>query len=314
MQAPAKREIAWLTPYGKSRFPIDRHWHEIFQYKRSNPQDQIASLEQYLKIAPHLIPSEPRFLAPTLRHPDLNPNNIFINEDFKIVGLIDWQHSTVLPLFLQANIPQHFQNFGDEFSRTTKQPKLPDNFDQLNDQEKAAALEQYRRRQVHLFYMAGTSKHNGPHFEACNRPAGLFAPKIFQRASAPWEGDPVTLKSDLCNATLNWDRVTGGNSGPSPISLPEKEAVECLRQAALTEEADEYDRILREQMGISSDSWVPLSEYDRAVQEHSNIREKMLVEADDEEERRMMEAHWPWGDHDEDIWKASTATSLKTTG
>ena len=35
----------------------------------------------------------------TLRHPDLNPNNIFISEEADIMGLIDWQHSKILPFF-----------------------------------------------------------------------------------------------------------------------------------------------------------------------------------------------------------------------
>jgi hypothetical protein len=139
----------------------------------------------------------PTQYAPTLHHPDLNPNNIFVTEEYKISGLINWQHAAALLLFLQAQIPKYFQNLGDEFSRTTKQPKLPENFETLDEADQAAALEQYRRGQVHLFYMARTSKYNKTHFSACNRPAGLFAPRIFQHASTPWEGDNVTLQSDL---------------------------------------------------------------------------------------------------------------------
>jgi hypothetical protein len=129
-----------------------------------------------------------------------------------------------MPLFLQAQIPKYLQNLGDEFSRTTKRPKLPDNFETLNEVDQAAALEQYRRRQVHLFYMAMTSKYNKTHFSSCNRTVGLFAPRIFQHTSALWEGDNVALQADLVQAILSWDRVTGGTSRRCQTNFPEDEA------------------------------------------------------------------------------------------
>ena len=70
-------------------------------YQLSDPSEHIESLESYLKIAPALLPSN-EFLQPVLRHPDLQPNNIFVSDDLDIVGLIDWQHAAVLPLFLAA--------------------------------------------------------------------------------------------------------------------------------------------------------------------------------------------------------------------
>jgi hypothetical protein len=224
-------------------------------------------------------------VTPTLRRPNLNPNNIFVTEYYKISGLIDRQHTVVLPLFLQAQIPEYFQDFGDKVSRITKQPTLPENFDELSEGDQTAALEQYRCRKVHLFYKAGTSKYNRVHFSACNRSAGLFAPRIFQHATTPYEGDSITFKVDLVHALLNWDRVAGGSSDECPISIANEEAQESLPFAELTEQADEYDRILRNQMGISADGWVPVSEYEMAVKKHASLKEKILRGADTEEEK-----------------------------
>ncbi|EDN06435.1 predicted protein [Histoplasma mississippiense (nom. inval.)] len=54
----------------------------------------IANLEKYLQIAPHLIPRDcPALHRPVIRHPDLQPNNIFVSNELEIKGLIDWQHS-----------------------------------------------------------------------------------------------------------------------------------------------------------------------------------------------------------------------------
>lgn len=95
--------------------------------------------------------------------------NVFVSESGDITGVIDWQHSTILPMFLQAKIPKHFQNYGDDDSENFRRPKLPDNFESLEESEKANALELYRRRQLHYFYLGFTSTNNKPHFHAMGK-------------------------------------------------------------------------------------------------------------------------------------------------
>lgn len=86
----------------------------------------MTTLEKYLKIAPYLVPSDKSLHKPTLRHPDLQPNNIFVSKDLDIVGLIDWQYCSALPLFLAAGIPQYIQNYDSEESLRFIPPKLPE--------------------------------------------------------------------------------------------------------------------------------------------------------------------------------------------
>lgn len=74
------------------------------------------------------MPKKPSLLRPTLRHPDLQPPNIFVSDDFKTVGLIDWQHGSILPLFLQAGVPKYWQNTSDEPVIIAK-PTLPFNYE-----------------------------------------------------------------------------------------------------------------------------------------------------------------------------------------
>jgi len=52
-------------------------------------------------IAPYIVPRENDALVhPTLRHPDLQPNYVFVSDDVEITGLIDGQHCAILPVFL----------------------------------------------------------------------------------------------------------------------------------------------------------------------------------------------------------------------
>jgi hypothetical protein len=58
----------------------------------------MATLEKYLQVTPHIIllgPIGPTLQRPTLRHPDLQPNTIFVSKDLEITGVIDWERGSI---------------------------------------------------------------------------------------------------------------------------------------------------------------------------------------------------------------------------
>ena len=122
---------------------------------------------------------------PTIRHPDLQPNNIFVSDSLTIVGLIDWQHCSILPLFLQAGPPKYFQNYGDEESERLTRPQLPEGFDQLSQEEQDVLKDLYRRRQLHYYYIAATARLNKDHFEACTNEHGMLKQKLSSMLVVP---------------------------------------------------------------------------------------------------------------------------------
>ncbi|KAI4954160.1 hypothetical protein J4E91_001870 [Alternaria rosae] len=117
---------------------------ESFGYKKQDPQDHVHPLADYIRLVTHLVPKDATVHSPTLRHPDLSPNNILISDDRQITGFIDWQHSEVLPTFLAADIPMAFANYADEESRNFTKPKLPKNLASMADKERAEVEELYR--------------------------------------------------------------------------------------------------------------------------------------------------------------------------
>jgi hypothetical protein len=103
----------------------------------------------YLRIAPDLVPKHDDDLTrPSIRHPDLQPNNVFVSQDLEITGLIDWQHYAVLPLFLQAGIPSSLQNYGDAVSESLEDPRLPADFDEQDEAEQLKQVLVLRKRQL----------------------------------------------------------------------------------------------------------------------------------------------------------------------
>lgn len=302
-EAGAKKELAWASQYGHSRFPFDRHHREYTGYQKSSLTEHCKHLNKYLQISRFLTPNTTSLVRPTLRHPDLQPHNIFVSGDSKIVGLIDWQYASVLPLFLQAGVPKYWQNPSDG-PVVVEEPKLPSDFEQLNESEKAKALQEVEQRKLYLLYLGATSKFNSIHFDAHMAKGGPFRRRIFEHASAPWEGDNVTLKADLILAIQNWGglaAVKDTDEVPAcPISFPQKEAEECLRLDLLLKEADADMEEIRHGMAIGSDGWVPSEEYDGAVKKNQQIRQVVIDRAEDERDRQLSLAHYPFDDHDED--------------
>jgi hypothetical protein len=80
-------------------------------------------LKMYLRVAPVLVPKhDDNMTRSSIRHPDLQPNNVSVSENLEITGLIDWQHCAILPLFLQAGITGSLQNYGDAVSESLDTP------------------------------------------------------------------------------------------------------------------------------------------------------------------------------------------------
>lgn len=182
-----------------------------------SPVVHAQRLSEYLQLMPHLnLPSTHRFARPVLRHPDFSPNNILVNASHEIVGIIDWQHATVLPLCLCAGIPKHFQNWGDLQSETLAKPeaKLPDNFDELSPDEQNNLQEIMRKRLVHFYYAAYIMRRMPDHFDALRDENAMLRAKLFDRAGAPWEGDSLSLKHAIVQAQRNW---------PMPLTRDEEQ-------------------------------------------------------------------------------------------
>nr|POE47122.1 altered inheritance of mitochondria protein 9, mitochondrial [Quercus suber] len=304
-RGPSAKEIAWLQAYGKSRLPFDRVYRDITHYKQSDPQEHLQNLEKYKQAARQLAPKEAWLNKPIMRHPDLNPNNIFVSESFEIVGIIDWQHSTVLPLSLHASIPKYFQNYGDPDSEDLRQPQLPNGLDELEEEDREKELELYRGRHLHFYYVGATAKKNDSHFRALMHKGGYFRRRIFQRASEPWEGNNIPLKADLIRMMQHWTELGPCSDGndehayPCPISFDSPEIEETFQGMTKQEKADDEMEILRNAIGINVDGWVSYEGYKRAVDQVAEMKALAIGYAESDFEREMTTRHWPFDDHDE---------------
>ncbi|TVY53036.1 Altered inheritance of mitochondria protein 9, mitochondrial [Lachnellula cervina] len=232
LKAVGERELQWLQKFGQP----------------SRPAGANRLPEGLSQGCPYLVPKKTEDNAPTIRHPDLSPYNIFVSESGDITGVIDWRHTAILPIFLQAKVPKHFQYYEDKDSRDLKSPSLPPNFDTLCDGEKEDEMEIHRRRQVHCYYVAYTIRHRKSYFYAAAQFSlfHLLKTILYDVACKPWEGDNTSLQAELIHAIQNWSALVPGNKKP-PVQYSAEETKECLeRSAKLTEINEQLRRIPRD--------------------------------------------------------------------
>ncbi|KAI9726659.1 MAG: hypothetical protein M1834_008972 [Cirrosporium novae-zelandiae] len=298
LKAVGEREILWLRRFGEKRYPHELFYRELYGRQKVDPQMQIHHLLDYLKVAPHLVPEAEQLNVPTIRHPDLSPSNILISESGDITGIIDWQHATILPLFLQAKIPEHFQNYGDDDSENFRRPKLAENFTTMTSSDKEAEMELYRRRQVHYFYLDHTSKLNKAHFQAIGKRDLVLRNQLYDAADRPWEGDNTSLQAQLIKTMAQWSDICSSEDN-LPIHYSPTEVKECLDRDAKQKNIDEQMQRLRDCIGINIDGLVVKEEFESARERAKLIKNELVECADTEEDRRDFEEYWPFQDHEE---------------
>ncbi|KFY76276.1 hypothetical protein V498_09687 [Pseudogymnoascus sp. VKM F-4517 (FW-2822)] len=185
LRAIGTRELEWTRRFGTSRqnsFP-----HNTMLDGEISPELYTDLLEKYLALSAYLLPKSKGHLLnrPTLRHPDLNPGNIFVSDECEVSCIIDWQHITILPLLLAAGNPALFDNPDPTPPKDYASPSLPENYASLNAEEKEYADELHRRRMLFYLYMIFNGKDNKDHLAALRTPLLAQRQHLIERAGMP---------------------------------------------------------------------------------------------------------------------------------
>ncbi|GFF30235.1 hypothetical protein IFM58399_02517, partial [Aspergillus lentulus] len=288
----AEKEIEWTRQYGKP-VQLDFPHNGVFPGEKS-PEDYLCLLDNYLTLAPYLLPKEPDnpLNRPTLRHPDLNPNNIFISPDSGAIScIIDWQHATVEPRLLVAGHPRAFENPDPEQSPELKEPSLPSDYESLSAQEKAEAGELYRRRLLFYYYRIFNGHLNKPHLEALRDPILLPRQHLVDRAGRQWNGNLMTLKGALVRMTDYWPHLPDTKGLPCPVRFTEAELDGFHEQEQLWFDLNKVVNHWRDQIGgVNEDGWISNEQYDEAIRKVAELKASLVASAEgDEEDIRLLE-------------------------
>ncbi|EED83412.1 predicted protein [Postia placenta Mad-698-R] len=300
--AGARKELAYLEQFGRPLLPFRRERRNGYQYQEQSPSAHVENLKRYLLIASSLVPRDPVLGRFCIRHPDLQQSNIVVRRSsdsgWQVVGLLDWQHASILPLFLLAGVPERLQNYDDPVSQSMTPPSLPENFDELDETEQTEAEGAYRCCLDHYHYIKNTEEYNKPHYDVLMDSMCALRSRLFDHAGSPWEGDALDLKVALIRATERWETLTGLGA-PCPVIFDADDVRETRKLNELQEKTDRAFEVWQNIFGLGPDGWVPTQHYEEAVALCKQAKEEALTEATSQEERAEIMAHWPWDDMDE---------------
>ncbi|KAL8650303.1 MAG: hypothetical protein Q9210_003899 [Variospora velana] len=153
---------------------IEAHARPRINYARSltepeSPDEMLDLLDRYLQLAPVMVPpqSSDDTHSPTLWHPNLHLDNVFVNPESKqITRVIDFQSAALLPLFYQCGVPTMFRHQGPVSGNMTIWPKRPENYHSLEQDEKEMIDNLIGSECLHKYYLAITHDKNPRHWAA----------------------------------------------------------------------------------------------------------------------------------------------------
>jgi aminoglycoside phosphotransferase (APT) family kinase protein len=137
---PGNREIACV----KAIEPLPKPFVTIAGRYFPTRARELTALEAYLKLIKFLLPSDSLITTSYLWHTDLHTENIFVNPDdpTQIIGIIDWQAASLVPLYENASLPALLDYEGPPLNGIER-PEYPTDLDLLETGERARSVDNW---------------------------------------------------------------------------------------------------------------------------------------------------------------------------
>lgn len=231
---------------------------------------------------------------PTLWHTDLHLGNIFVDpgDCSRIVSLIDFQSTSVLPAFLQAQWPVFLRpprNY--DYVKGISHPKLPDNFDELDEDNRMLSIREWSQAKLAKAYEVSTYLEDRIAHNAMNVPR-VFRELFIRFGEVPEDG-MVLLRACLIEIFQNWLNL--GFSGQCPLSFGTEEIEAHNRQYAEYRTWHEARALAEECLDTDAEGWIaPQLDIIEKRQHNEELKalyvERMASEMSAEQARAM----WPF--------------------
>ncbi|KFY43429.1 hypothetical protein V494_01999 [Pseudogymnoascus sp. VKM F-4513 (FW-928)] len=302
LHAIGTKELESTRRFGK---PMENEFpHNDMPEGKIAPEAYTGLLDKYIALSSYLLPKSRGNLLnrPTLRHPDLNPMNIFVSDECDVSCIIDWQHTTILPLLLAAGNPVLFDNPDPTPPKDYAAPVLPENYASLNPMEKEHADELHRRRMLFYLYMIFNGKDNKDHFAAMRTPLLAQRKHLIERAGMQWTGNTVTLQGALVRVIDGWGLLAleGHGNVECPVSFGAEEAEAFYELEKNWFNANILVEHWREVLGgMSGEGWVRNEVFDEAVERNRALKKEWYDMGEDDGDRALVERSWPFDDREE---------------
>ena len=234
MAAIAQAEIAWISRYARPRQGRD------FEQTGHPPSAHIELLERYIRAvkAPGIAPYDSDLFQSVIWHPDLHSGNIITTPDvgrpMELLGLIDWQHSCLIPACLATPIPSAFVYQGDLIAMPAgfDMPALPDDYETLSEGAKARVTWELKMAALHKGYSIIVARH--PFRQRLARtPSRNLLILAAKAADTCWVENFIQLRYTLAELQCKWSGLCD-----EPVGFTMEELKEAVRVSRLP---DQYE-------------------------------------------------------------------------
>ena len=266
----------------------------------------VRVLEDYLKVATNVLPSDTKLSRPSLWHPDLHGNSIFVDplQPTKIVSIIDWQAANISPLFLQVDHPKIIA-FEGPIPSGLKLMHLPDNFDRMTGEEQRQAKDLLAAQSLYKLYDIFTLEQCPDIGYALQFQDNLFA-NITRLAGSVFSDEEPILEGMLIRLQDEWTKHAKSATTCPLTYIPDNRARHKELEASWRKGVKLMDDVLGEMGAYHGwDGWVNQANYAVYKDRLARCRENFLNQhAKTEEERGQWIRAWPFEE------KAHSPTSL----
>ena len=196
-----------------------------------------------------------RYAKPVLWHADLHLGNIFVSETdaTDIVGVIDWQFTTILPRFTQVQWPL-FLEPPENYEIGAIKPELPPDLEAMDPDEQAYARSQRDQAMLAKCYEAALSKAHRESYLALTQIHETLR-RLFIVCENTYKDGVVPLRDCLVQIVVNWHRI--GFPGNCPLEFSKEELTVHEKQLTKYQNWLKLRKCTQDILCSDDDGWVP---------------------------------------------------------
>ncbi|KAF8576253.1 hypothetical protein K439DRAFT_1397523 [Ramaria rubella] len=269
--------------YGSAIVKCEQKWLKIYAHPRAlghplrfsadeeDPEIHVRMLDRFESVVPYII-RDSDFFYHTLWHTDLHDSNIMVHPDGfpEIIGIIDWQE-WIGPRFLRAVFPRLLSYEGDMIDLGAAKPSLPEDFEELSEEQKDEARLQLRLAARHRVYQYYMRKNDPSHYKVLSYRHLRTLFTLFRNASRTWTDGVVPLRQALIEVADNWSDLAGPDV-PCPLIFSD---AELRSHATLMERMQRHEnrtRIIHEVLKLEPDGVVEPERYEAMKEAVERVR------------------------------------------
>ncbi|GKZ83137.1 hypothetical protein AnigIFM56816_008221 [Aspergillus niger] len=224
-------------------------------------------------------------------HTDLHLGNIYVSSDDPTIieGVIDWQSAQAAPLFIQAQFPE-FLRPPKDYTPGTEVPALPDNFDELDADEKERAIEAHVAADQSKYYEMSCLAYKTTVYDAIKLDRRLWEPFT---CSQPFSnGSIVPLRNALIRISQDWELLELPDS--CPFRFNEDDLERHNEQLKLYEDSLYLWDLVKGQIGTDNSGWVPLEQWESTNKANKYLFDMHIETMSEELPAEEAAKRWPF--------------------